>query len=46
MKTIDDSISLINEKIYSLVEENPIENIENIKELTRAVQRLYLSKGW
>ena len=41
-----DSISLINEKIYSLVEENPIENIENIKELTRAVQRLYRSKGW
>ena len=46
MKTIDDSISLINEKIYSLVEESPIENIENIKELTRAVQRLYRSKGW
>jgi len=45
MKTVGDSINLINQKIYHLVEENPIDNIENIKELTRIVQRLSRSTG-
>ena len=45
MKTVEDSINLINQKIYHLAEENPIDNIENLKELTRIVQRLNRSKG-
>jgi len=46
MKTLEDSINLINQKIYHLVEENPVDNIENIKELTRIIQRLNRSKEW
>ena len=45
MKTIEESIDLTNQKIYSLLEENPVENLETIKELTRIVQRLSRSKG-
>jgi len=45
MKTIEESIRLTNQKIYSLIEENPVENLETIKELTRVVQRLSRSKG-
>ncbi len=44
MKTIEESIHLTNQKIYSLIEENPVENLETIKELTRIVQRLSRSK--
>jgi hypothetical protein len=44
MKTIEESIDLTNQKIYSLLEENPVENLETIKELTRIVQRLSRSK--
>jgi hypothetical protein len=46
MKTLEDSINLINQKIYHLVEENPVDNIENIKELTRIIQRLNRSREW
>jgi hypothetical protein len=45
MKTIEESIHLTNQKIYSLIEENPVENLETIKELTRIIQRLSRSKG-
>jgi hypothetical protein len=44
MKTIEQSIDLTNQKIYSLLEENPVENLETIKELTRIIQRLSRSK--
>jgi hypothetical protein len=44
MKTIEESIDLTNQKIYSLLEENPVENLETIKELTRIIQRLSRSK--
>jgi hypothetical protein len=44
MKTVEDSINLINQKIYCLAEENPVDNIETIKELTRIIQRLKRSK--
>jgi len=46
MKTLEDSINLINQKIYHLVEENPVDNIQNIKELTRIIQRLNRSREW
>lgn len=45
MKTIEESISLTNQKIYSLLEENTVENLETIKELTRIIQRLSRSTG-
>jgi hypothetical protein len=44
MKTIEESIDLTNQKIYSLIQEDPIENLENIKELTRIIQRLSRSR--
>jgi hypothetical protein len=44
MKTIEESIDLTNQKIYSLLQENPVENLESIKELTRIIQRLSRSR--
>jgi hypothetical protein len=44
MKTIEESIDLTNQKIYSLIQEDPIKNLENIKELTRIIQRLSRSR--
>jgi hypothetical protein len=44
MKTLEESIDLINQTIYRLLEENPIENLPKIKELTRAIQRLDRSR--
>jgi len=40
MRTVEESIELMNQTIYKLLEEDAIGNINKIKELTRAIQRL------
>ena len=40
MKTLEDSIELLNQKVYELLQEDTVGNIQQIKELTRAIQRI------
>jgi len=44
MKTIEQTIQLINEKIYILLEEDAVKNLDAIKELTRSIQRIARAK--
>jgi uncharacterized protein YlzI (FlbEa/FlbD family) len=44
MKTIEQTIQLINEKIYILLEEDAVNNLDTIKELTRFIQRIARAK--
>ena len=40
MKTLEDSIELLNQKVYELLEEDAVANIKEIKELSRIIQRI------
>ena len=40
MKTLEDSIELLNQKVYELLKEDAVGNIKEIKELSRVIQRI------
>ena len=39
-ETIEQTIQLMNQKIYTLLEEDGVNNLDKIKELTRSIQRI------
>jgi hypothetical protein len=44
MKTVEESILLVNQKIHELLEEDPVGNLDKIKELSRVIQRMHRAK--
>ena len=40
MKTLEDSIQLLNQKVYELLQQDAVGNIKEIKELSRVIQRI------
>ena len=46
MATLEETIQKLNDSIAMLVDEDPVKNIDLIKELTRSIQRLKKVNRW